>query len=125
MSSRQEAIDLLLDHYEHPRNRGTLPQAQWVVHSGQTGCGDRLTLYIHTDSQQRIQAMTFEGEGCTISQAAASILTDYLPGHTLEEAASLSDEMLLDMLGRDVVSTRLKCATLAINAIRAAVHPHP
>ncbi len=125
MLTRQQIIDRLLDHYEHPRNRGVLPTANVVAHSGQTGCGDRLTLYVRTDAHQRIQAVTFEGEGCTISQAAASILTDYLPGHTLEEATHLSDEAVLDMLGREVVSTRLKCATLALNALRAAVHPHP
>lgn len=125
MLTRQQAIDRLLDHYANPRHRGVLPEATLVARGGQTGCGDRLTLYVRTDHANRITALTFEGEGCTISQAAASILTEYLPGLTLDEAARLSDETMLDLLGPEVASSRLACATLALNTLRAALRPRP
>lgn len=120
MRSRQEEIDFILDHYDHPRHRGTLPRADVVVRGGNPGCGDTLTYYLRLDAAGRVAEAAFEGEGCTISQAAASVLTDEILGKTLAEITAFNQETLLETLGRDVVAPRVKCATLGLNLLKTA-----
>lgn len=120
MSSRQQSIDFILDHYEHPNHHGPLTEADVVISGGNPGCGDVVTLYLKLDADERVSTVGFEGEGCTISQAAASVLTDKLIGASLAQLAEFDAEPLIDEMGREVVSTRLKCATLAVNLARGA-----
>src|SRR5215475_10739527 len=80
---RQEAIEFLLDHYQHPRNHGPLADADVTMPGGNPGCGDIVTIYLKVGaSGDQVEKVTFEGEGCTISQAAASILTEMAEGKT-------------------------------------------
>lgn len=123
MATRQEQIDFILDHYEHPRHRGALADADLVLKGGNPGCGDVVTYYLKLGADTRVAEVTFEGEGCTISQAAASVVTDLILGRTLAEIAALDQELLLDRLGREVVSTRIRCATLALNTLKSAEQP--
>ena len=68
-----------------------------------------------------VARLTFEGQGCTISQAAASILTEIVAGRTLDEVEAMDFNDMIDLLGREVVSTRPRCATLALGTLKAAV----
>ncbi len=120
MPTRQEQIDFILDHYEHPRHRGSLESAEVVVEGGNPGCGDILKLYLKLGPDERIEQVSFEGEGCTISQAAASFMTDQVLGKTLAELNAIPQDEVIDALGREVVSTRLRCATLALNILKSA-----
>ncbi|HRE49534.1 MAG TPA: SUF system NifU family Fe-S cluster assembly protein [Aggregatilineales bacterium] len=117
---RQAYIENILDHYEHPRNRGAMDDATVSIKGGNPGCGDIVTLYLKIDDQERITAVSFEGEGCTISQAAASMLTEMIIGQTLTELSALSPDDFVETLGREVVVSRPKCATLALNTAKAA-----
>jgi nitrogen fixation NifU-like protein len=118
--NRQEQIEFILDHYENPRNRGALDAADMVMKGGNPGCGDLVTLYVKLDGAEHITALTFEGEGCTISQAAASVLTEMVNGKTLAEIEVLDARDFVEELGREVVINRLRCATLALNTLKAA-----
>jgi len=119
---RQEVIENLLDHYEHPRNHGSLEGANVVMPGGNPNCGDTVTIYLKVnDAGDAIEQVTFEGSGCTISQAAASILTELVPGKPLAEIDTLDFNAMIDLLGREVVSTRPRCATLALGTLKAAV----
>ena len=119
---RQEAIEFLLDHYQHPRNRGPLEQADVTMPGGNPGCGDIVTIYLKVDaSGERVEEVTFEGEGCTISQAAASILTEMVDGKALSAIDEMDFNDMIDYLGRDVVNTRPRCATLALGTLKAAI----
>ena len=119
---RQESIDFLLDHYQHPRNRGPLEQADVVLPGGNPGCGDIVTIYLKVnDAGDHVERVTFEGEGCTISQAAASILTEMVEGKPLAEIDEMDFNDMIDELGREVVSTRPRCATLALGTLKAAI----
>ena len=82
---RQAQIDFILDHYENPRHYGPLADATVVQKGGNPGCGDIVTFYLKVDGDDRIEAISFEGEGCTISQAASSIVTEMFTGKTLAE----------------------------------------
>ena len=119
---RQSAIDNILDHYESPRNRGKLPDADVVMPGGNPGCGDIVTIYLKVDREHdRIQSVTFEGHGCTISQAAASILTELVDQAPLSEVDAMDYTGMMDVLGREVAANRPRCATLALGTLKAAV----
>lgn len=120
MFDRQAYIENILDHYENPRHRGKLEDATVSLKGGNPGCGDIVTMYLKIDENERIVAASFEGEGCTISQAAADILTEMIIGHTLEEVTAMDHSDFVDTLGREVVISRPKCATLALNTAKAA-----
>ncbi len=119
---RQEAIEFLVDYYQNPRNRGPLPDADIHVTGGNPGCSDRVEMYAKVGPDGRVDEVTFEGEGCTISMAAASYVTELTKGMTLDEIESLSYETLIDDLGREVVMTRPTCATVALGTLKQGAH---
>ena len=118
---RQSQIDLILDHYENPRHYGPLPGATVVQKGGNPGCGDVVTFYLRVEPDGRIAAISFQGEGCTISMAAASMVAEMLAGKTLADVAETSQDALLGLIGYEIVSTRPKCATLGLNTAKEAV----
>ena len=119
---RQEAIEFLLDHYQNPRNSGALEDADVTMPGGNPGCGDIVTIYLKVNaSGDQVEKVTFEGEGCTISQAAASILTEMVDGKPFAEIDEMDFNDMIDHLGREVVNTRPRCATLALGTLKAAI----
>jgi nitrogen fixation NifU-like protein len=120
MTDRQEFIDFILDHYQNPRHHGALEDPDIVMKGGNPGCGDIVTMYVRLGDDERIADVSFEGEGCTISQAAASIMTEKVIGKTLNEVSAIGAEAVVDEMGREVVANRLRFATLALNTLRVA-----
>jgi nitrogen fixation NifU-like protein len=122
MSSRQEFIEFILDHYENPRNRGTLQPADVVMKGANPACGDIVILYLRIQpATSIIEQILFTGEGCTISQAAASLTTTKVQGRTLSEAQTLRGPDILAEMGDGVMASRRRCATLALHTLRAAI----
>jgi nitrogen fixation NifU-like protein len=127
---RQAYLENLLDHYQNPRHREKLPDADVAMPGGNPGCGDVVSVYLKVDrtagGPARVDQVGWIGAGCTISQAAASVVAELVnEGHsTLDEILDMSYEDLLDNLGRDVVSTRPRCATLALGTLKAAVRKY-
>src|SRR5579859_1413099 len=119
---RQEAIEFLVDHYQHPRNRGPLENADIHLTGGNPGCADRVEMYARVGQDGRVEQVAFEGEGCTISMAAASYVTELVRGMTIDEVESLTFETLMDDLGREVVMTRPTCATVALGTLKQGIH---
>ena len=119
---RQEAIEFLVDHYQHPHNKGPLENADIHLSGGNPGCADRVEMYARVGADGRVEEVTFEGEGCTISMAAASYVTEMVRGMTLEEVEALSSDTLMDELGREVVMARPTCATVALGTLKQGVH---
>lgn len=123
--SRQDFIDFILEHYENPHNHGRLESADVTAKGGNPGCGDVVTFYMNVDPEtRRVTEVRFEGEGCTISQAAASVASELVKGKTLEEIQQIDSDDLIDLLGREVVSSRLRCATLGIFTAKAATRKY-
>ena len=120
--SRQEAIEFLVDHYQNPRNRGPLDNPDVHLTGGNPGCSDRVEMYAKVDETGRVQEVSFEGEGCTISMAAASYVTELVQGMTMDEVEELSFETLVEDLGREVVMTRPTCATVALGTLKKGIH---
>jgi nitrogen fixation protein NifU and related proteins len=118
---RQAHIDLILDHYENPRHRGRLPGASVVRKGTNPGCGDVVTFYLTVEPDDTVAAITFEGEGCTISQAGASMVAEMFAGKTLKEVEEMPADAILSMIGPEIAGTRLRCATLGLTTVREAV----
>src|SRR5919199_1021398 len=123
--NRQEQIEFILDHYHNPHHKGKLDDPDLLVNGGNPGCGDVVTLYVKLDEQDRITDATFDGEGCTISMAASSVLMDRIIGKTMKEIEAMDYDELINELGREVVQSRLRCATLAIDTLKAGALEYP
>lgn len=113
--------DLILDHYHHPRNFGTLPHA---THHGETenlSCGDSLAMDIVV-KDDIIEEIKWTGNGCALSQASASILSERVKGASLEKTRNISGQDVFGMLGMETLSpARAKCALLSLETIRQAI----
>ena len=121
---RATRIAWLVDHNQRPRHRGKLPDADASVPGGNPGCGDVITMFLKAqEGEDRVAAVRFEGVGCTLSQAAASILAERMNRlkPTFADVLAFSYEEMLDLLGRDIASSRPQCATLALGTLKAAV----
>jgi nitrogen fixation NifU-like protein len=121
---RETRVAWLVDHYQRPRHRRTLPDADAQIQGGNPGCGDIITMYLKgAAGEDRVDSVSFEGVGCTLSQAAASILTERMNKlkPTFEEVLAFSYEEMLDVLGREIAESRPQCATLALGTLKGAV----
>ena len=121
---RETRIAWLVDHNQRPRHRGKLPDADASVPGGNPGCGDVITMYVKAkDGEDRVAAVSFEGVGCTLSQAAASILAERTNRlqPSFAEVLDFSYEDMLELLGRDIAALRPQCATLALGILKRAV----
>jgi nitrogen fixation protein NifU and related proteins len=138
--------DLILDHSKHPRNFRVPEHANREALGHNPLCGDRLMLYLTVDDDGIIRDVAFQGSGCAISVASASIMTDMLKGKTLPEANTLFSYMHAACTGADVVAAgiseddaermqalagvrhypiRVKCATLAWHTMQSALKNQP
>ena len=122
--NRQEAIDFLLDHYENPRNHGAIDQPDVNLSGGNPGCADMIIMQARFDKDGNVEAVSWDGEGCTISRAAASYVTEIVQGMSVEEIEAMSFEDLIEQLGRELVMTRPTCATLALGTLKKGVHEY-
>ena len=140
----QDLTDLyqsvILDHNRRPRNRGKLPTANRVAHGDNPSCGDQCTVYLRLDGD-RIADISFEGSGCAISQASASLMTLNLKGKTIPEAEALYADVhklvttgqvdegnlsdLAALAGVHQFPARIKCATLGWHAALNAAKGDP
>jgi nitrogen fixation protein NifU and related proteins len=103
----------ILDHYKNPRNYGEL-EGHTFSHLGENPmCGDEIEVFVRLDDEDRIEYASFQGDGCAISQASASMLTSHIRGMTMEELHDLDTDDVLDLLGIEVTPMRVKCAVLA------------
>lgn len=139
-SLRELYQEVILDHSRHPHHFGAIAGATHKGEGYNPLCGDRVKIYLHVNGTGRIEDISFEGRGCAISQASASLMTDMVKGRTLEEAEQLmggflhlvkgegaaglggEDRERLDvMAGVSEFPMRVKCATLAWHTMKSAL----
>ena len=111
--------DYILEHYKNPRNHGELEPHDLEFHDVNPLCGDELGVHIVVEDGV-VKDLRFHGQGCAISQAAASITSDELIGMPLAEIESLGADWVLDQLGIEISPTRRKCALLSLKVMRGA-----
>jgi len=112
--------DTLLSHFRNPRNYGSLPSPDIAYEEFNPLCGDRIRIELKI-SDNRIAAARFVGDGCAISVAAASLLTELILGAKIDKGAPISEEELLSSLKSDIKPSRMKCALLPLEALRSCV----
>lgn len=132
--------ELILEHYKHPQGRGLREPYDAEVHHVNPTCGDEITLRVKVGDAGKIEDVSYDGQGCSISQAAASVLHELTTGSTVEESLSVVDEFTRLMQGRGQVEAdeevlgdavafagvakfpaRVKCALLSWMAYKDAV----
>ena len=109
--------DILLDHFRHPRNYGSLDSPDISNEQFNPLCGDRIRLELKLQ-QSVVTEARFKGDACAICTAAASLLTEMARGKDLEELANLTDAQLISALESDIKPARLQCALLPLHALR-------
>ena len=142
MESRDLYQDIILDHGRKPRNFHKMEHPSHLAHGHNPLCGDRVTVYLVLDGD-KIKDVSFDGRGCAISTASASLMTEILKGKTLAEADELFKAFHAEVTGGEVPKVedalqddldrlaplegvkaypaRVKCATLAWHAFEAAL----
>jgi nitrogen fixation protein NifU and related proteins len=118
------AVDLyaeeIISHYEHPHNKGEMKTPSISLHEFNPTCGDDITMYLEI-SKGKITDVKFSGNGCAISMASASMLTDFIKGKSLSEIEKMGVDTIIDLIGIDPGPARLKCATLSLKTVKGAV----
>ncbi|GIP27880.1 iron-sulfur cluster assembly scaffold protein NifU [Paenibacillus sp. J23TS9] len=127
---------VIMDHYKNPRNRGKFEDGTVTVDLNNPTCGDKISLQLKVDNGI-VQDAKYTGEGCSISMSSASMMTEAIKGKTVEEAQDMATRFSSLMQGEDVqfddyediealsgvnkFPARIKCATLAWNALRKGI----
>lgn len=111
----------ILDHYQNPRNFGTLERPDISAEDSNPLCGDEIRMDLRVKDGV-IEDVRFSGKGCSISRAAASMLTEEIRGKTLEEVKRIGKDDVLEMLGIELGPVRLKCALLALKTLKVGVY---
>ncbi|EHN08911.1 Putative iron-sulfur cluster assembly scaffold protein for SUF system SufE2 [Patulibacter medicamentivorans] len=110
----------ILDHYKRPRNWGVLDPADLEYEDKNPLCGDQLKVMLRVDDDRRVTEVKFDGHGCAISQAAASMASEELVGKSVDELLKLDQDFIMDLLGIEISATRVKCALLSLKVVKSA-----
>jgi len=114
--------EMILDHYRNPRHKGLVDPASIDYAEDNPVCGDHIHLTVQLDENDVVSAVGWEGEGCAISQASASMLYENLVGKSLEEIRAIGKDEILEMLGIPLSPVRLKCALLSLKVLKAGAY---
>lgn len=116
--------EIIIDHYRHPRHKGRYDGATVSVHESNPQCGDTLTLDLIIDEEGAIRDIAYEPQGCAISTAGMSLLSEEVIGKRIDEVAKLTNEEMYTMLGVPISPARVKCALLGIATLRRAIESY-
>lgn len=112
--------ELILDLYKNPLNKRFMDGYQASATESNPTCGDVIHVFVKYENENIIDA-SHQGQGCAISQAAVSLLTEEIKGKTKEEISKLTEKDIIDMLGIEISNNRIKCATLGLKALHKSI----
>ncbi|HEX2906484.1 MAG TPA: SUF system NifU family Fe-S cluster assembly protein [Phototrophicaceae bacterium] len=112
----------ILDHAQNPRFPGVLSPADVDHEEHNPLCGDRLHLTLRLDDNHRVAEIAWDGEGCAISQATASMLAEEIMGKTLDEIRQLKRDDIFELIGFPLTINRMKCALLSLKTLMIGLY---
>jgi nitrogen fixation NifU-like protein len=112
---------LILEHYKHPGNRGTISDATISHEEDNPLCGDKIRIDLLVENEV-VKDAKFNGQGCAISQASADMLLDEIIGKTLDEVRHFDKQTILDLIGISLTPARLKCALLSLKVLKVGAY---
>ncbi len=116
--------EIILDYYRYPRNKGQLSNPQIKAKDSNPLCGDVVEIQLELDSDSHVKDVRFNGQGCAISQASASMLTELVKGKSLDETRKISKEEILSLIGGQLTAARMKCALLSLKVLKTGVYSY-
>ncbi len=116
--------EIILDYYRHPKNKGQLQNPQIRAKDTNPLCGDVVEIQLELDGGDNVKDIKFNGQGCAISQASASMLTELVKGRTLDEVRKISKEEILELLGGQLTAARMKCALLSLKVLKTGLYSY-
>ena len=116
--------EIILDYYRYPRNKGTLDHPQIHARDSNPLCGDVIEMQLELDEKNSVKDVKFNGQGCAISQASASMLTELVKGKSLEDVRKISKEDILSLIGGQLTAVRLKCALLSLKVLKTGIYDY-
>ena len=114
--------EVIIEHYKNPSYRGKLDPHDISFADNNPLCGDHIQIDLRVDADGKITDARFDGHGCAISQASADLLMESIIGKPVEEVKQLNKDFILELLGIDLGSVRLKCALLSLKVLKAGVY---
>jgi nitrogen fixation NifU-like protein len=126
LERRQQQVARLVDHFRQPRHKGVTEDADIVMPGGSPECGGSVVVYLKGGEEGRIGALSFTGEGDTISMGATSILMErvHKGDLTLDEVLALDYEEFMDGVGREAIGSRTRNATMGLSTVKAAIRKY-
>lgn len=116
--------EIILDYYRYPRNKGTLDHPQIHARDSNPLCGDVVEMQLELDEKNSVRDVKFNGQGCAISQASASMLTELVKGKSLDDVRKISKEDILSLIGGQLTAVRLKCALLSLKVLKTGIYDY-
>jgi len=113
--------EAILDHYKHPRRKGHIDAPDVHYHDTNPFCGDEITIELKVTDGVVVDA-AFDGRGCSISQASASMIMEEIVGMSIADLKGWGKEDVLELLGIEIGPVRLKCALLPLKALKAGLY---
>ncbi len=114
--------ELIIDRYKNPQYRGELDPHNFSYEDDNPYCGDHIRVDVRLGDDDTVVEAAYSGEGCSISQASADLLIEYIHGKTLDQVKALTKENILELLGIDLGPVRLKCALLSLKVLKAGAY---
>jgi nitrogen fixation NifU-like protein len=115
--------EVLLDHFRHPRNYGSLPEPDVTFEEFNPICGDRIRIELKIEDGL-VEAARFKGDGCAISMAAASLLTELMIASEIKQLETITEERVIELLQSDIKPSRRQCAVLPLIAVKSGLREY-
>ena len=115
-----ELMELIMDHYENPRNFGKMDNPDVEQTGGNPGCGDKITVQLKI-KDGKVEDIMFEIEGCIVSQAGTSLISEKVKSMAIDDIKNLNSDKMKEILSKDIVIRRPQCSNLGIDTIKSAI----